>query len=137
MLKSFCSQTPNNLAQVHVQAALKESNSFLHLVCEIQVIVFYTYLWSLYLLQPNSARVEIRLTSTSHFSGTIKLRSSAYSVIRLEEPIDCQSIIQMVNSVGPKPEPCTIERLIIFVNDHLSPTLTNSFLSVKNEQPNV
>ena len=39
----------------------------------------------------------------------------------------------MINNVGPKPETCTIERVIIRVKEHLSSTLANLSLSVKKD----
>ena len=46
--------------------------------------------------------------SISHFSGTSKLESSAYLQIWLVAPSGYRSIMQIVNNVGPIPEPCTI-----------------------------
>ena len=40
---------------------------------------------------------------------------------------------KIINRVGPMPEPCTMERVIIRVADLLSPILVNCSLSVRNE----
>ena len=72
----------------------------------------------------------VRVTSIK--TSRARFRAVRVTIIRLGGPVfgptagkGLRSVIQIIKSVDLIPDPCTMERLVIFVNDHFSPLLTN------------